>query len=49
MAKLDNLKTLTLIQKLGLELTNHSHVWSKDLKSEYNKVTSSLKNTKENI
>jgi hypothetical protein len=43
MSQLDNSKILNLIQKLGLELTNYSYVWSKDLKNEYNKVTSSLR------
>lgn len=41
MAKIQNKDVLDLIQKLGLELTNHNHQWSNELKKLYNKVTNS--------
>lgn len=33
---------LILIEKLGIELVDHNHKWSKELKQEYVKVTKYL-------
>lgn len=39
---MDNKRIFELIQKLGIELVDYDHVWTDELKEEYEEVTTYL-------
>lgn len=39
---MDNKRIFELIQKLGVELTDYGHIWTDELKEEYEEVTTYL-------
>lgn len=39
---MNNKRIFELIQKLGIELTNYDHIWTNELRKEYEEVTTYL-------